>query len=161
MLWSSRRRTTIVKVHSSLGLTRMSSLTRRKARLYSDTLGTLGKTILSGRRMKTLHRFPDIFLTIARSASRRDTISSCNASLMKSPACIVTDGFLADWAEMVSSSAHVIHADFGYGNPRCVPQMLIRGPYNTWGYDRGVPANMEHQSDGTWELELYCTHLDV
>jgi hypothetical protein len=83
----------------------------------------------------------------------------CNASLIKSPTCIVTDGFLADWAEMVSSSAHVIHADFGYGIPRRVPQMLIRGPYNTWGYDKGVPANMEHQSDGTWELEVGCERL--
>jgi len=48
----------------------------------------------------------------------------------------------------------VLHADLGYGIPRRVPQMLVRGPYNSWGYDQGVPANMEHQNDGTWELEV-------
>jgi alpha-1,3-glucan synthase len=54
---------------------------------------------------------------------------------------------------MVSSTAHVLHADHNFGTPRRYPQMLVRGPYNTWGYDRGVPANMEYK-DGVWELEV-------
>lgn len=32
--------------------------------------------------------------------------------------------------------------------------MLIRGPFNTWGYDRGIPAQMQHNDDGKWELEI-------
>lgn len=71
---------------------------------------------------------------------------------------ILVDNFLIimspDWAEMASSSAHLVHADLGYHLPRRVPQMIIRGPYNTWGYDKGVPASMTHQQDGTWELEV-------
>jgi alpha-1,3-glucan synthase len=55
----------------------------------------------------------------------------------------------------------VVHADYGYAIPRRVPQMLVRGPYNTWGYDKGIPANMQHNKDGTWELEVdhFSYHL--
>ncbi|PVF98937.1 putative cell wall alpha-1,3-glucan synthase [Serendipita vermifera] len=58
------------------------------------------------------------------------------------------------WAELSSSSAHIVHADYGYAIPRRVPQLLVRGPYNTWGYDKGVTANMQHNKDGVWELEV-------
>lgn len=58
-----------------------------------------------------------------------------------------------DWADLTSSTAHVLHADRGHRSPRRFPQMLVRGPYNTWGYDRGVPAKMENK-DGMWEVEV-------
>ncbi|KAG8842358.1 Cell wall alpha-1,3-glucan synthase ags1, partial [Serendipita sp. 411] len=57
------------------------------------------------------------------------------------------------WADLSASTAHIVHVDRGYDLPRRVPQMLVRGPYNTWGYDKGVPSVMEHKKDGTWEIE--------
>lgn len=58
------------------------------------------------------------------------------------------------WASLAASTAHIVHADHGYDLPRRVPQFIIRGPYNTWGYDKGVPSKMEHKKDGIWELEI-------
>lgn len=32
--------------------------------------------------------------------------------------------------------------------------MLVRGPYNTWGYDHGLPSVMQQTKDNVWEIEL-------
>jgi alpha-1,3-glucan synthase len=37
---------------------------------------------------------------------------------------------------------------------RTMPQLLARGPFNQWGFDRGVPAQMVHAGDNRWELEI-------
>ncbi|KAG6856082.1 hypothetical protein H0H87_007521 [Tephrocybe sp. NHM501043] len=59
------------------------------------------------------------------------------------------------WSEATLSVAHVVHADVGYfGAPRRVPQFLARGPFNSWGYDRGVKSLMIQNSNGLWELEI-------
>jgi alpha-1,3-glucan synthase len=53
------------------------------------------------------------------------------------------------------SAAQVVHADYGYsGNPRRYPQFLVRGPFNNWGFDKGIPNLMTQNSDGLWELEI-------
>ncbi|TFK42547.1 hypothetical protein BDQ12DRAFT_281172 [Crucibulum laeve] len=59
------------------------------------------------------------------------------------------------WSLATLSVAAVVHADQGYsGSSRRVPQLLVRGPFNNWGFDQGVPSVMNHNSDGKWELEI-------
>lgn len=62
--------------------------------------------------------------------------------------------FCADWSEFTQSTAHVVHADASYKKMRQVPQFLARGPFNQWGFDKGISAEMEHTGDNTWELEI-------
>lgn len=61
---------------------------------------------------------------------------------------------IADWSEKASSASQAVHADRGYTKQRRVPQMLVRGPYNTWGYDHGLPSVMQQTTDNVWEIEL-------
>jgi alpha-1,3-glucan synthase len=35
--------------------------------------------------------------------------------------------------------------------------MLARGPFNSWGFDKGISAKMTHTSHGKWELEIMST----
>ncbi|EPQ58265.1 modular protein with glycoside hydrolase family 13 and glycosyltransferase family 5 domains [Gloeophyllum trabeum ATCC 11539] len=61
------------------------------------------------------------------------------------------------WSNAVTSSAQVVHADLNYPKPRRYPQFLARGPFNSWGYDKGIEAVMTHSDDGKWELEIMAT----
>jgi alpha-1,3-glucan synthase len=61
----------------------------------------------------------------------------------------------SDWSEATLSVAAVVHADTQYSGPqRRMPQLLVRGPYNQWGFDQGLPSKMELNQDGKWELEI-------
>lgn len=33
----------------------------------------------------------------------------------------------------------------------------ITSPFNAWGFDQGIPAQMERGDDGKWELEIMAT----
>lgn len=62
------------------------------------------------------------------------------------------------WSRATLSTAAVVHADVGYsGHDRRVPQLLARGPFNNWGFDKGIPAEMTQNSDGKWELEIMAS----
>ncbi|KAG8934063.1 Cell wall alpha-1,3-glucan synthase ags1 [Tulasnella sp. 418] len=61
------------------------------------------------------------------------------------------------WSEKSSSAMHIVHSDYNYNKPRRVPQFLARGPFNTWGFDRGINSQMSHRDDGKWELEIMAT----
>jgi alpha-1,3-glucan synthase len=50
-----------------------------------------------------------------------------------------------------------MHADYGYKYARTVPQFLARGPYNQWGFDKGLSAEMTQKTDHTWEFEIMAT----
>lgn len=64
----------------------------------------------------------------------------------------------SDWSEATLSVAAVVHADTQYSGPqRRMPQLLVRGPYNHWGFDQGLPTKMELNQDGKWELELMAS----
>ncbi|KAJ7582663.1 modular protein with glycoside hydrolase family 13 and glycosyltransferase family 5 domains [Mycena floridula] len=59
------------------------------------------------------------------------------------------------WSEATLSTAAVIHADHGWsGGHRRVPQFLARGPFNAWGYDKGLTNLMKLNNEGKWELEI-------
>lgn len=63
-----------------------------------------------------------------------------------------------DWSAATLSVAAVIHADTEYSGPhRRLPQLLVRGPYNNWGFDQGLPSKMAINADGKWELELMAS----
>ncbi len=61
----------------------------------------------------------------------------------------------------MQSASAVIHADRGYDHQRRVPQLLARGPFNSWGYDKGISAEMKQSGDGQWELEIMSTWPSV
>ena len=64
----------------------------------------------------------------------------------------------ADWSQFTLSTSHVTHADTGYdGAERRVPQFLARGPFNQWGYDKGISSLMSQNDDGQWELEIMAS----
>ncbi|KAJ7219301.1 modular protein with glycoside hydrolase family 13 and glycosyltransferase family 5 domains, partial [Mycena pura] len=62
------------------------------------------------------------------------------------------------WSQATLSTTAVIHADYGYtGAKRRVPQFLARGPFNSWGFDSGIPSLMTQNADGLWELEIMAS----
>ncbi|KAN0123743.1 glycosyltransferase [Russula decolorans] len=61
------------------------------------------------------------------------------------------------WSSFAQAASSVVHADRGYGQQRRVPQLLARGPFNSWGYDKGISAEMTQTGDGQWELEIMST----
>ncbi|KAF8758339.1 glycoside hydrolase family 13 [Rhizoctonia solani] len=61
------------------------------------------------------------------------------------------------WAELAGSATAVVHADRGYALPRRVPQFIARGPFNTWGFDKGISAQMTMNDKGVWELPIMAT----
>jgi alpha-1,3-glucan synthase len=58
---------------------------------------------------------------------------------------------------LANSAGVVVHADRGYGLQRRVPQFLVRGPFNSWGFDKGISSQMTQNSQGKWELEIMST----
>ncbi|KAF9053716.1 modular protein with glycoside hydrolase family 13 and glycosyltransferase family 5 domains [Hymenopellis radicata] len=59
------------------------------------------------------------------------------------------------WSQAASSTTSVIHSDVNWsGKQRRFPQLLARGPYNTWGFDEGLTSVMEMNDQGMWELEI-------
>ncbi|OSX65248.1 glycosyltransferase family 5 protein [Postia placenta MAD-698-R-SB12] len=61
------------------------------------------------------------------------------------------------WSYLAQTSSVVVHADHDYSIPRRVPQFLVRGVYNQWGIDKGLPYQMTQNSKGLWELEIMDT----
>ncbi|KIL69786.1 glycosyltransferase family 5 protein [Amanita muscaria Koide BX008] len=59
------------------------------------------------------------------------------------------------WSQSALSTSAVIHADHDYsGHKRRVPQFLVRGPYNSFGFDKGLPSTMRLNSQGQWEMQI-------
>lgn len=60
-----------------------------------------------------------------------------------------------DWSSATMTTSSVVHADHGYkGSARRVPRFLVRGPFNTWGFDQGISHQMELNKEGQWELKI-------
>lgn len=68
---------------------------------------------------------------------------------------VLLSRFLLDWSQTTLSAAQVVHVDHGFsGKARRFPQFLVRGPFDNWGFDKGIPHLMEQNDDGLWELEI-------
>ncbi|GBE82150.1 Cell wall alpha-1,3-glucan synthase ags1 [Sparassis crispa] len=61
------------------------------------------------------------------------------------------------WSQAAMSSSSVVHSDYNFNTPRRYPQFLVRGPFNQWGLDKGLPFEMTQNSQGQWELEIMDT----
>ncbi|KAI0703620.1 glycoside hydrolase family 13 and glycosyltransferase family 5 protein [Cytidiella melzeri] len=61
------------------------------------------------------------------------------------------------WSGLAMAATTVVHADRGVAQARRVPQLLARGPFNQWGFDQGIPAQMDMNDDGKWELEIMAS----
>ncbi|MBW0476037.1 hypothetical protein O181_015752 [Austropuccinia psidii MF-1] len=59
------------------------------------------------------------------------------------------------WSQRVGSAAHMIDGDLGYESSyqRRFPQLLLRGAFNQWGYDKGIP-NVLTPSNGMDNLTI-------
>ena len=60
------------------------------------------------------------------------------------------------WSAMTGSADHVQHADLNAKQtPRRWPHAFIQGPFNSFGYDGGLPNKMTQDSnDGYWSFDL-------
>ncbi|KAF8258344.1 hypothetical protein EI94DRAFT_1912815, partial [Lactarius quietus] len=61
------------------------------------------------------------------------------------------------WTQLMQSAAAIVHADLGYGQRRRVPQFFTHGPFNAWGFDKGITAQMTQNSQDKWELAIMST----
>ncbi|KAI0341602.1 glycoside hydrolase family 13 and glycosyltransferase family 5 domain-containing protein [Trametopsis cervina] len=61
------------------------------------------------------------------------------------------------WSGLAMSATSMVHADRDVSKPRRLPQLLARGPFNQWGFDLGIPAEMAMNDDGKWELEIMAS----
>ena len=80
----------------------------------------------------------------------------CNVS-SSSLSFVQTLNGAQDWSDVATSAGVAVHADRGYNLQRRVPQLLARGPFNSWGFDKGIEATMTQNSQGKWELEIMST----
>lgn len=124
-------------------------------RTVSATRGTSAAIGLSGSPGRTRRSSMPAFLTPRTTFGRANTFLF-NVSVPLLP-FIPSLNDIQDWSNFAQSASSVVHADRGYGHQRRVPQMLARGPFNSWGYDKGISAEMTQTSDGQWELEIMST----
>lgn len=59
------------------------------------------------------------------------------------------------YSKIAGSAAQAVDSDYGLSDttPRRFPQMLLRGPFNSWGYDMGT-ANTFTAMDGNWTFDI-------
>ena len=131
------------------------SHTRRMARTASATRRTLAVIGPSGNPGRTRRSSIPVFSTARITFGRANTFL-CSVSLLL-PLFIPSLSDTQDWSEFAKSTSAVVHADRGYSHERRVPQFLARGPFNSWGYDKGVTSQMTQTGDGQWELEIMTT----
>jgi alpha-1,3-glucan synthase len=60
------------------------------------------------------------------------------------------------WSKKTGSSDHVQHADLEREDlpPRRFPHISVQGDFNQYGYDGGLPSEMQLRSDGLWSFDL-------
>jgi alpha-1,3-glucan synthase len=60
------------------------------------------------------------------------------------------------WSQKTASSDHVQHADLERDGlpPRRFPHVFVEGDFNQYGYDGGLPNDMQLHSDGLWTFDL-------
>lgn len=57
---------------------------------------------------------------------------------------------------MTGSSDHMQHGDINRANqpPRRWPHLFAQGPWNSYGYDGGLPNEVKQDDDGLWKYKL-------
>ncbi|KAI9612902.1 hypothetical protein KEM48_003978 [Puccinia striiformis f. sp. tritici PST-130] len=59
------------------------------------------------------------------------------------------------WSKLGGSAAQAVDSDYGYSGTdvRTVPQLLLRGPFNQWGYDLGTNNDFTSRK-GNWTFDI-------
>ncbi|KAA1078201.1 Cell wall alpha-1,3-glucan synthase ags1 [Puccinia graminis f. sp. tritici] len=59
------------------------------------------------------------------------------------------------WSKLAGSAAQTVDSDYGYSGTdiRTVPQLLLRGPFNQWGYDLGTNNGFTSR-EGNWTFDI-------
>jgi alpha-1,3-glucan synthase len=131
------------------------SHTKLMVRTASVTRGISAEIGHSGRAGRIRRLLIPISST-SRTISGQVSTLLYNVSL-SSPSFVQTLNDTQDWSDVAKSASAVVHADHGYNLPRRVPQLLARGPFNFWGFDKGVSSEMTHNTQGKWELGIIST----
>lgn len=130
------------------------SATLRTVLISSVTPGTTGKIGLIGLTGKTPPPSTPPYLMVQVSFGTVIILWS-NVRMVTRLRHTLLKICFTDWSQAALSTAAVVHADYGYsGYPRRVPQFLARGPFNDWGFDKGLANQMTQNSEGKWELEI-------
>jgi alpha-1,3-glucan synthase len=129
--------------------------TRPMVQTASATRGISVVIGLIGRTGRTRRPSIPVF-SIAKMTFGRANTFLCSVSL-PSLLFMPTLSYAQDWSDAAKSASTVVHADRGYSTPRRVPQLLVRGPFNQWGFDKGVTSQMTQNSQGEWEVEIMAT----
>jgi alpha-1,3-glucan synthase len=60
------------------------------------------------------------------------------------------------WSRVTGSSSYIQHADADWNNkpPRRFPHLFAQGPYNAFGYDKGLESQFKQDDQGTYSLHL-------
>jgi alpha-1,3-glucan synthase len=60
------------------------------------------------------------------------------------------------WSKKTASSDHVQHSGLDRGDLpiRRFPHVFVEGPFNSYGFDGGIPHEMSLDSDGSWGYDL-------
>lgn len=59
------------------------------------------------------------------------------------------------WSKHAGSAGTAVHADANYDGPqRRFPQLLLRGTFNNWGFDLGLPSHLKNHADGDWSMPI-------
>ncbi|PLW49252.1 hypothetical protein PCASD_02635 [Puccinia coronata f. sp. avenae] len=66
------------------------------------------------------------------------------------------------WSKLGGSSAQAVDSDYGYSGKdiRTVPQLLLRGPFNQWGYDLGTNNGFTSRQ-GNWTFDIMTNWPNV
>ncbi|KAL8279670.1 hypothetical protein RQP46_007983 [Phenoliferia psychrophenolica] len=61
-------------------------------------------------------------------------------------------------SELAASAAHLVESDLDYtGGARRIPSYLLRGEFNDWGFDNGLPHAFKIASNESWDLKIMMT----
>src|ERR1700679_564130 len=154
MSWSSRN-LIMITMRSGSRMDNTRSRTKPMVRTASATRGTSAAIGLSGSLGRTPRTSMPASLTPRTAFGRANTfLFSVRLPLLP---FIPSLNDIQDWSNVGQSASSVVHADRAYGQQRRVPQLLARGPFNSWGYDKGISAEMTQTGDSQWELEIMST----
>jgi alpha-1,3-glucan synthase len=129
--------------------------TKLTVRTASVTRGTSDEIGHSGRAGKIRRLLIQVSSTSRRTFGQANT-SSCNVSA-SFLLLVQTLNNVQDWSDAAKSASAVVHADHGYDLQRRVPQLLVRGPFNSWGSEEDIPSRMTQNNQGKWELNIMYT----
>lgn len=86
-----------------------------------------------------------------------EDVTTCNRTTSRSQPWKGAHVLVQYWSRLAGTAYTTVHSDATFtGGQRRVPQYLVRGPFNTWGFDQGVNAKMTNVN-GQWTFKVSST----